>query len=70
MSDKSRDMPPKGITRRDFLQTAGIATLAMGSGALSLAPGKVQASESPASATDTGGQTSPRQHNVLFVMSD
>lgn len=39
MPGKSKDKTSKGITRRDFIQTAGMATLAMGSGVLSLTSG-------------------------------
>ncbi len=35
-SDESKDNSAKGLSRRDFLQTAGMATLAIGSGAMSL----------------------------------
>lgn len=69
-SDKSKDNTTKGITRRDFLQTAGMATLAMGSGALSLTPGTAQARQSSTDKTNPGGLINPKQYNVLFIMTD
>lgn len=46
-SDKSKDNDGKGVSRRDFLQTAGTTTLAVGSGALSLTSRTGQAQQSP-----------------------
>jgi arylsulfatase len=61
-SDKSKDNGTDGLSRRDLLQTAGIATLAMGSGVMSSRPATAQA------ASDRAVQ--PKRYNVLFIMTD
>jgi len=69
-TDKSKGEGKLEISRRDFLQTAGIATLAMGSGALSLASGTAQAEQSAAETPKPGAPVRPKRYNVLFILTD
>jgi arylsulfatase len=69
-SDKSKDNSVEGLSRRDFLQAAGIATLAMGSGAMSLTPETAQAKQPSPGKTKPGGPIKPKRYNVLFILTD
>ncbi|MCK5656430.1 MAG: sulfatase-like hydrolase/transferase [Deltaproteobacteria bacterium] len=69
-SDKSKDNSAKGLSRRDFLQTAGIATLAIGSGAMSMTPETAQAKQPSPGKTKPGGPIKPKRYNVLFILTD
>jgi arylsulfatase len=69
-SDKSKDNSAKGLSRRDFLQTAGMATLAIGSGAMSLTPETAQAKQSSSLKSKPGGPVKPKRYNVLFIFHD
>jgi arylsulfatase len=69
-SDKSKDNSAKGLSRRDFLQTAGIATLALGSGAMSLTPETAQAQQSSSVKSKPGGPLKSKRYNVLFILTD
>ncbi|MGD8876429.1 MAG: twin-arginine translocation signal domain-containing protein, partial [Syntrophobacterales bacterium] len=69
-SDKRKDNSAKGLSRRDFLQTAGIATLAIGSGAMSLSPETAQAKQPPPKKTKSGRPLEPKRYNVLFILTD
>lgn len=69
-SGKSKDTSAPGLSRRDFIQTAGIATLAVGSGAVSLTPETAQAKQSPSVTTKPAGPLKPKPYNVLFILSD
>ena len=68
-SDKSKDNSSKGLSRRDFLQTAGMATLALGSGAMSLTPQTAQALQSSAK-SEPAEPLKPKRYNVLFILTD
>ena len=61
-SDKGKVTNSEGLSRRDLLQTAGIATLAMGSGIMSPSPTTAQ--------TKSGNAVEPKRYNVLFIMTD
>ena len=69
-SDKRKDKSAKGLTRRDFLQTAGMATLAIGSGAMTLSPETAQAKQASPKKTKLGRPLKPKRYNVLFILSD
>ena len=69
-SSKSKGDSTLELSRRDFLQTAGIATLAMGSGAISLTPKTTQAKQSASKKTKAGGAVKPKRYNVLFILTD
>jgi arylsulfatase len=69
-SDKGKDNRPKGLSRRDFLQTAGMATLAIGSGAMSLTPETAQAKQSSSVKSRPEGSLKPKRYNVLFILTD
>ena len=69
-SGSNKDDLSKGLSRRDFLQTAGLATLAMGSGALSLTPKTAQAGQSGSKRTRSEGPVTPKRYNVLFILTD
>ncbi|MGD9137575.1 MAG: sulfatase-like hydrolase/transferase [Desulfobacterales bacterium] len=58
------------LSRRDFLQTAGIATLTMGSAVMTLTPETVSAKQSAPEKTKAGGPVKPKQYNVLFILTD
>ncbi|MBW1866053.1 MAG: sulfatase-like hydrolase/transferase, partial [Deltaproteobacteria bacterium] len=72
MSDfeKTKDHIDKDISRRGFLQTAGIATLAIGSGAVSLTRDTVQAGQSSSEEIKPEGPIKPKPYNVLFILTD
>ena len=69
-SDKKKDKGTKGLSRRDFLQTAGMATLALGSGAMSLTPETAQAQQSSSVKSRPAGSLKPKRYNVLFILTD
>ena len=69
-SDNLKENLSKGLSRRDFLQTAGIATLAVGSGVLSLTPEKVSAQQSTPHKSKSDGPVKPKRYNVLFILTD
>ena len=54
-SDTKKDQDAKGLSRRDFLQSVGVATLAMGSGAMSLNPKKALSKPSSSENSKPGG---------------
>ena len=68
--DTDKDSRSKGISRRDFLQTAGIATLAVGSGAMSLTPKTAQAKQAATKQTKPPRPVKPKRYNVLFIVTD
>ncbi|MDJ0869428.1 MAG: sulfatase-like hydrolase/transferase, partial [Myxococcota bacterium] len=55
-----------GVTRRELLQSAGAATLALGTGTLGAAPGA--AAPARPDGSDRGGSRGP--YNVLFILTD
>lgn len=68
-SDVTEQMSPEGLSRRQLLQAAGLATLAAGTGALSsLTPQKAKAA-APA-VKKTTKPIIPKQYNVLFILTD
>ena len=69
-SDTSNTGRAKEITRRDFLQTAGLATLALGAGAVSLPPESAAAGQPHPTQTKPGGAPQPKPYNVLFLLTD
>jgi arylsulfatase len=69
-SDTNNNGGAKGISRRDFLQTAGMATLALGAGSISLPPETVAAGQSQPTKTKPGGAPRPKPYNVLFLLTD
>jgi arylsulfatase len=69
-SNTGKDNCAMGFSRRDFLQTAGIATLAVGSGVMSLTPETVPAKQSAPEKTKHGGPVKPKRYNVLFILTD
>lgn len=68
--DDSNGNETSRMNRREFLHTAGIATLALGSGALSLTTDTAQAAPSPADQLKPGGTLNTKRYNVLFIMTD
>ena len=69
-SDESKGHRSKGLSRRDFLQTAGGATLALGSGVISMSQGKAQAQQSGTAPTKPASPLKPKRYNVLFILTD
>ncbi len=69
-SDKRHDDGAKGLSRRDFLQAAGLATLAVGSGAMSLTAETSQARQSSSVKSKPAGPIKPERYNVLFILTD
>ena len=69
-SDTSKANNAKGLSRRDFLQTAGMAALAMGSGAMSLTPEAAHAQQPAAGKPKPAGSLTPKPYNVLFILTD
>lgn len=69
-SDKNKKDGTRGISRRDFLQTAGMATLAMGAGAVSLSPDAAMAGQPQPKKTKPTGALRPKPYNVLFLLTD
>ncbi len=60
--DERRDM-----TRREFLKSSGLTTLALGSGALTGLANTATAAQSPAKATGSAGD---RPYNIVFILTD
>ena len=69
-SKKSQGDSTRGLTRRDFLQTAGMATLAIGSAAMPLSPAAASTEQPSSEKAKPGGSIKPRQYNVLFILTD
>ena len=69
-SKKNKNNSGLELSRRDFLQTAGMATLAMGSGVMSLTSENAQAKQSAPEKTNPGGSVKPKRYNVLFILTD
>ena len=69
-SDGKKNVGADGISRRDFLQAAGMATLAMGSGALPLPGSEAQAGQTSPRKAGPVGSLKPKPHNVLFLLTD
>ncbi|MDJ0874503.1 MAG: sulfatase-like hydrolase/transferase [Desulfobacterales bacterium] len=69
-SDTEKKAGARGLSRRDFLQTAGMATLAMGSGAVSLPARKAQAAAASSAKPQKAGTLKPKPYNVLFLITD
>ena len=68
-SDKSKDNN-KGLSRRDFLQAAGMATLALGSGTMALKPTSARAKQASSVKTESAGPLKPKRYNVMFILVD
>ena len=69
-SDQGKKNSASGISRRDFLQTAGMATLALGAGGMALAPEAARAQTSEKISTTSGGAIKPKRYNVMFILTD
>ena len=65
MNDKGNEQ--RDVSRREFLQSAGLTTLALGTGALAGTPTTVTAAQSAAKAS---GSARDRPYNVLFILTD
>lgn len=61
-NDERRDM-----TRREFLKSTGLTTLALGTGALAGTPTTTTAAQSPTKATGSAGD---RPYNIVFILTD
>lgn len=68
--DRRKELSAEGLSRRRLLQAAGVATLAVGTGALSLAPEKAKAAQKTPTKPKPGGPISPKPYNVLFILTD
>lgn len=64
--DNSDDKRPV-VSRREFLQSSGLATLALGSGAMSGATTVATAAQSTAQAAESAGNG---PYNILFILTD
>jgi arylsulfatase len=69
-SDTHNTGGAKGISRRDFLQTAGMATLALGAASVPLQPEDAAASQSRPPKAKPGRAIRPKPYNVLFLLTD
>ena len=58
------------FSRRDFLETAGMTTLALGAGAFSLHPVAAKAIEAVAEEAEVTNSIAAKQYNVLFILTD
>ena len=56
-----------GMSRREFLESTGLTTLALGTGALAGMPTMATAAESPAKAAGSAGDG---PYNILFILTD
>ena len=63
----TNDKSMRGMSRRDFLESAGFTSLAVGSGALSSVSVPVAAAQGDAKATD---QLTDDTYNILFILTD
>ena len=57
-----------GVSRREFLETAGVATLALGAGALAGYPSIASAAQGKSKAAGAGDGAGP--YNILFILTD
>ena len=69
-SDTDKGKRARGLSRRDFLQRAGMATLAMGSGITSIRAEAAQPKEPSPDKTKPAGPVKPKRYNVLFILTD
>jgi arylsulfatase len=67
---KNGDRSAKGFTRRDFLETAGLTTLALGAGAMAMSPTSAQAAQPYIGKAKPGTPLKPKPYNVLFILTD
>ena len=56
-----------GMSRREFLESTGRTTMALGTGALAGMPTMATAAESPAKAAGSAGDG---PYNILFILTD
>lgn len=68
--DRDKDSNAKAISRRDFLQTAGMAAIAVGSGVMAQRPRPAQAASPRTTSPKSGKPLTPTRHNVLFILTD
>ena len=68
--NRKEDLTAEGLSRRQLLQAAGVATLAVGAGALSLAPKKAKAAQKGPAQSKPSGPVTPKPYNVLFILTD
>ena len=60
----------QGLTRRTFLETAGVATLAIGAGALANSSASAQTMKPYVGKEKPGTPLKPKRYNVLFILTD
>jgi len=58
------------VTRRDFLQTAGMASLALGAAAVGMAPKEGEAKQTPFKTKEPSGKLSAKPYNILLIWTD
>jgi arylsulfatase len=61
------DDEKRGMSRREFLESTGLTTLALGTGALAVTPTMATAAQSPAKAAGSAGD---KPYNILFILTD
>ncbi len=64
--DRSDD-GPRDVSRREFLQSTGLTTLALGTGALASTPAMATVAGSSAEAAGPAGDG---PYNILFILTD
>ncbi|MCW8328483.1 sulfatase-like hydrolase/transferase [Photobacterium sp. SDRW27] len=67
--DESNNKGKTGLTRRDFLETAGLTTLAIGMGGIAMPP-TAQAAQPYVGKSKPGTPLKPKRYNVLFIVTD
>ena len=68
MATQNKVGEQRGMTRRDVLQSMGLAGLALGTGTLAGMPARATALGSSSIAAETPGMNG--QYNVLFILTD
>jgi len=68
--DKLEELTEHGLSRRQLLQAAGLATLAMGTGNLPFSAADAKASQPTRKKTQPGVPVTPKPYNVLFILTD
>ncbi|WP_031480113.1 sulfatase-like hydrolase/transferase [Maridesulfovibrio frigidus] len=67
-SDKKENQSEPSLSRRNFLQTAGMASIALG--AMAMAPSESAAKSSPIRKNKPAGKMKAKPYNVLLILTD
>ena len=68
--DRKNELSANGLSRRQLLKAAGVATIAVSTGALATAPGTVKTAKASTNKPKLKGPIGPKPYNVLFILTD